>query len=74
LKANVLDAFSKLALSNDVFAVDQIDRTLRLESDLPVTGAEAKELAHVIFNAGGVTVGDIAKLLSKIEAGQPIPI
>ena len=69
LQANLLDAFSTLALTADVFTEEQVQHTLSYKTDLPINQAEARTLAHGMVAVGGVSVGGVSMFVSKVLRG-----
>jgi hypothetical protein len=70
LQANLLDAFSTLALKVDVFTEEQVRSTLLTQADLPLSNVEAHELARALVAAGGTSVQGVTPLVANLLTGR----
>ena len=69
LQANLLDAFSTLALSVDVFSESDVQNAITGSSDLPVTLIEGQVLARALVGAGGTSMDGMVKLVNNLLSG-----
>lgn len=65
---NLLDAFSTLSMTTEVFTEEQVHESICNKTDLPVTYVEARSLAHSMVDAGGVSMDGMTALIAKIRS------